>query len=53
MVDANTSLSTRMAMRYAEALLAFNIRWFEEPTEPENIEGCAVLARYSRIPIAG
>jgi D-arabinonate dehydratase/D-galactarolactone cycloisomerase len=53
MVDANTSLSTRMAMRYAEALLAFNIRWFEEPTEPENIEGCAALSRYSRIPIAG
>jgi len=53
MVDANTSLSARMAMRYAEALLPFNIRWFEEPTEPENIEGCAALARHTRIPVAG
>jgi L-alanine-DL-glutamate epimerase-like enolase superfamily enzyme len=53
MVDANTSLSTGMAMRYAEALLPFNIRWFEEPTEPENVEGCAALARHTRIPIAG
>ncbi len=34
MVDANTSLSSRMAMRYAEAMLPFNIRWFEEPTQP-------------------
>jgi len=53
MVDSNTSLSTGMAMRYAEALLPFNIRWFEEPTEPENVEGCAALARHTRIPIAG
>ena len=53
MVDANTSLSARMAMRYAEAMLPFNIRWFEEPTEPENIEGCAALARHTRIPVAG
>ena len=53
MVDANTSLSAGMAMRYAEAMLPFNIRWFEEPTEPENIEGCAALARHTRIPVAG
>jgi L-alanine-DL-glutamate epimerase-like enolase superfamily enzyme len=53
MVDANTSLSTRMAMRYAEAMVAFNIRWFEEPTEPENVEGCAAVARHTRIPVAG
>jgi D-galactarolactone cycloisomerase len=53
MVDANTSLSSRMAMRYAEALEPLNIRWFEEPTQPEDIEGCAELARRTRIPIAG
>jgi D-arabinonate dehydratase/D-galactarolactone cycloisomerase len=53
MVDANTSLSARMAMRYAEAMLPFNVRWFEEPTEPENVEGCAALARHTRIPVAG
>ena len=53
MVDANTSLSSRMAMRYAEALLPLNIRWFEEPTQPEDVDGCAELARRTRIPIAG
>jgi D-arabinonate dehydratase/D-galactarolactone cycloisomerase len=30
-----------------------NPRWFEEPTEPEDVEGCAELARRTRIPIAG
>jgi len=53
MIDANTSLSSRMAMRYAEAVLPLNIRWFEEPTQPEDVEGCAELARRTRIPIAG
>ena len=53
MVDANTSLSAHMAMRYAEALEPLNVRWFEEPTEPENVEGSAELARRTRIPIAG
>jgi D-arabinonate dehydratase/D-galactarolactone cycloisomerase len=53
MVDANTSLSSRMAMRYAEELERLNARWFEEPTQPEDVEGCADLARSTRIPIAG
>jgi D-galactarolactone cycloisomerase len=53
MVDANTSLSSRMAMRYAEAIEPLNIRWFEEPTQPEDVEGCAELARRTHIPIAG
>jgi D-galactarolactone cycloisomerase len=53
MVDANTSLSSRMAMRYAAAIEPLNIRWFEEPTQPEDVEGCAELARRTHIPIAG
>jgi D-arabinonate dehydratase/D-galactarolactone cycloisomerase len=53
MVDANASLSSRMAMRYAAAIEPLNIRWFEEPTQPEDVEGCAELARRTRIPIAG
>lgn len=53
MVDANTSLSSRMAMRYAEVLETLNARWFEEPTQPEDVDGCAELARRTRIPIAG
>jgi D-galactarolactone cycloisomerase len=53
MVDANASLSSRVAMRYADALEPLNIRWFEEPTQPEDLEGSAELARRTRIPIAG
>jgi D-galactarolactone cycloisomerase len=53
MVDANTSLSSRVAMRYAEGLEPLNVRWFEEPTQPEDVEGCAELARRTRVPIAG
>lgn len=43
----------QIAMRYAEALEAVNARWFEEPVQPEDIEGCAELASRTRIPIAG
>lgn len=53
MCDANTSLKLMTALRYAEALQQMNVRWFEEPTQPENIEQCAELARRTRVPIAG
>jgi len=53
MCDATTSLEARMAMAYADAFEPLGIRWFEEPTQPENIAGCAELARRTRVPIAG
>lgn len=53
MVDATTSFSTRVAMRYAEALEPLNIRWFEEPVSVEDVAGCAELAGRTRIAIAG
>ncbi len=53
MCDANTSLSLRMAMRYAAELERLNVRWFEEPIQPEDVEGCAELARRTRVAIAG
>jgi D-arabinonate dehydratase/D-galactarolactone cycloisomerase len=53
MCDANTSLNVRTALRYAEELERLEGRWFEEPTQPEDVEGCAELARRTRIPIAG
>ena len=53
MVDATTSLTPRVAMRYAEALEPLNIRWFEEPVLAEDVAGCAELARRTRIAIAG
>lgn len=53
MVDATTSLTPRVAMRYAEALEPLNIRWFEEPVLAEDVAGCAELARRTRTAIAG
>jgi len=53
MVDATTSLTPGVAMRYAEALEPLNVRWFEEPVQAEDVAGCADLARRTRIAIAG
>ena len=53
MCDATTSLDTKTAMAYADAFEPLDIRWFEEPTQPENVAGCAELAKHTRIPIAG
>ena len=53
MVDATTSLTPRVAMRYAEALEPLNVRWFEEPVQAEDVAGCADIARRTRIAIAG
>ena len=53
MCDATTSLDHKTAMAYAEAFEHLQVRWFEEPTQPENIVGCADLARRTRVPIAG
>ena len=53
MVDASTSLSPRVAMRYAESLEKLEVRWFEEPVLAENVAGSAELARRTRIAIAG
>ncbi|KJS10542.1 MAG: 2-oxo-3-deoxygalactonate 6-phosphate aldolase [Hoeflea sp. BRH_c9] len=53
MCDATTSLDARTAMTYADEFERIGVRWFEEPTQPENIVGCSELARRTRIPIAG
>jgi D-galactarolactone cycloisomerase len=53
MCDATTSLDARTAMAYADEFERIGVRWFEEPTQPEDIAGCADLARRTRVPIAG
>ena len=53
MCDATTSLDHKTAMAYADVFEELQVRWFEEPTQPENINGRAELARRTRIPIAG
>jgi len=53
MVDATTSLTSRVAMSYAEPLEHLKIRWFEEPVMAEDVAGCAELAKSTWIDIAG
>jgi len=53
MCDATTSLDLTGALAYAEAFEKLGVAWFEEPTQAENVEGCAELQRRTRIPVAG
>jgi D-galactarolactone cycloisomerase len=53
MCDATTSLDQNTAMAYAAEFERLGVRWFEEPTQPENVAGCAALAARTRVPIAG
>ncbi|HEU5417977.1 MAG TPA: enolase C-terminal domain-like protein [Streptosporangiaceae bacterium] len=45
MIDANQALSVPDAIRWANALAAFDIWWFEEPTSPDDVLGHAAVAR--------
>lgn len=52
-VDANHGCDLVQAKRLAHAMDPLDIGWFEEPVEPEDIEGYAELRRTTTIPIAG
>jgi D(-)-tartrate dehydratase len=51
-VDANCKFDRDDALRYAEALGAFNLRWFEEPCDPLNFALFAELAKIYKQPLA-
>lgn len=53
MVDTNHAYGRRDARQLGEVLQDYNLRWYEEPVVPEDIEGYAELRRDLRIPIAG
>ncbi|MFK8076415.1 MAG: mandelate racemase/muconate lactonizing enzyme family protein [Granulosicoccus sp.] len=53
MVDANHAYGRRDAIRLGQALQDFDLRWYEEPVVPEDIEGYAELRRRLDLPIAG
>jgi L-alanine-DL-glutamate epimerase-like enolase superfamily enzyme len=47
-VDANGAFDRSRALAYAEALAPFQLRWFEEPTDPLDFASLAeVTARYA------
>lgn len=52
-VDANHGCDIVQAKRLARAMEPFDIGWFEEPVEPEDLEGYAELRAFTTIPIAG
>ncbi|MBA2666500.1 MAG: mandelate racemase/muconate lactonizing enzyme family protein [Trueperaceae bacterium] len=41
------------ALRTAEMLAGYAVRWFEEPLAPDDIDGYALLREHSRVAIAG
>ncbi len=52
MVDANMTWTTEEALERGRRLEAFGLRWYEEPTIPEDVGGHARLVRELDVPIA-
>ena len=51
-VDANCRFEREEALRYAEALAPFNLRWFEEPCDPLDFDLLADIASNYAAPLA-
>jgi L-alanine-DL-glutamate epimerase-like enolase superfamily enzyme len=43
-VDANGRFTAAEAIDYGEALAPYRLRWFEEPVDPTDLEGCSAVA---------
>ncbi len=52
MVDANYSMSVDQAIKTAHAMAPYNIKWFEEPTIPDDLAGYSRIADNCKMPIA-
>jgi len=52
MVDANMAWTAEEALERGRRLEAFDLFWYEEPTNPEDVAGHARLARELGVPIA-
>jgi L-alanine-DL-glutamate epimerase-like enolase superfamily enzyme len=52
MVDANGRFDLLRALRYAEALAGYHLKWYEEPLDPLDFRGHAALCEYYPEPIA-
>jgi len=52
MVDANYGFSRDEAKTASESFAPYDVLWFEEPIDPEDIEGYAWLAEKTSIPLA-
>ncbi len=52
MVDANMVWSVEKAIKMAKRLEEFNIKWLEEPSNPDDYEGYAKIGQATKIPIS-
>ena len=52
-VDAFLEWDVETTLRLADAFVASDVRWIEEPLSPDDLDGYATLCRRSPIPIAG
>ena len=53
MVDANRAYTPKTAIRVARRLADLDVLFFEEPTNPDDLEGAAAVGAGSPVPIAG
>ncbi|MGA7971186.1 MAG: mandelate racemase/muconate lactonizing enzyme family protein [Pseudolabrys sp.] len=53
MVDTNHAYGRAEALRLGRALEDYDLRWYEEPVAPEDIEGYVEMRRKLSMPIAG
>ncbi|QLG27333.1 mandelate racemase/muconate lactonizing enzyme family protein [Halorarum halophilum] len=53
MVDANYAYDRRDARRVGRELESLDVEWFEEPVQPEDLEGYAELRETLEVPVAG
>lgn len=53
MIDAFARWNVETSLRVAEAIAPYNVTWLEEPLPPEDLDGYAILAKQSPVPIAG
>ena len=53
MIDTNHAYGRAEALRLGRALGDFNLRWYEEPVAPEDIQGYVEMRQKLTMPIAG
>jgi D-galactarolactone cycloisomerase len=53
MIDTNHAYGRADALRLGRALEPYNLRWYEEPVAPEDIDGYAEMRQKLSMPIAG
>ena len=53
MIDTNHAYGRAEALRLGRALAGFNLRWYEEPVAPEDLQGYVEMRQKLPMPIAG